>query len=263
MESVEPLQGIAPWLGGKRNLAKRLVAIIQSLEHTCYAEPFIGMGGVFFRRTVRARAEVINDRSADVANVFKVLQRHREPLIEAIAAFPAMRAEFDRQLRVDPTTLTDIERAARFIYLQYNRYGGKPDSRSFRTSTHMRAQFTRSRVVDLLGRLSRRLDHVVIEQLDFEAFISRYNRPHTLFYLDPPYVDREDWYGPDLFEPADQERLVETLARVAGPFVLSINDCPRARQLFGRWNLQQVEVNYPISAHLHRGGFPELIVTNR
>jgi len=262
MESVEPLQGVAPWIGGKRNLAKRLVAIIQSIDHTCYAEPFIGMGGVFYRRTQRPRLEIINDRSTDVANVFKVLQRHREPLIEAVGAFPSMRREFDRQLRIDPTTLTDIERAARFIYLQYNRYGGKPDSRSFHSSTHTRPQFTRSRVVDLLDRLSRRLDQVVIEELDFEAFIDRYNRPHVLFYLDPPYIDREDWYGP-FFEPADQERLVATLSRVTGSFVLSINDCPRARSLFGRWELAQVEVNYPVSTHTHRGGFKELIVTKR
>lgn len=259
MESVEPLQGVAPWLGGKRNLAKRLVAIIQAHPHTCYAEPFIGMGGVFFRRTLRPKVEIINDRSADVANVFKVLQRHREPLVEAIAAFPSIRAEFERQLRIDPATLTDIERAARFIYLQYNRYGGQPRSRSFRASTLTRPQFTRSRVVDLLGRLSRRLDQVVIEELDFEAFIDRYNRPHTLFYLDPPYIDREDFYGPH-FEAADQERLVAALARVIGPFVLSINDTPRARDLFGRWNITEVEVNYPLSRAAVRGGYRELIV---
>ena len=49
--TVDPLPGLAPWVGGKRNLASRLVARIEKVPHSCYAEPFLGMGGVFFRRS--------------------------------------------------------------------------------------------------------------------------------------------------------------------------------------------------------------------
>ena len=51
----------APYQGGKRNLAKTLTGIIDNTPHTAYAEPFVGMGGVFFRRSKRPKVEVIND----------------------------------------------------------------------------------------------------------------------------------------------------------------------------------------------------------
>ncbi len=53
---VNPVRPAAPWLGGKRNLAKRITAIIDAQDHQTYAEPFVGMGGIFFRRRLRPRA---------------------------------------------------------------------------------------------------------------------------------------------------------------------------------------------------------------
>ena len=42
---VDPVLPVAPWLGGKRNLAKRITAILDAVPHATYAEPFVGMGG--------------------------------------------------------------------------------------------------------------------------------------------------------------------------------------------------------------------------
>jgi DNA adenine methylase len=36
---------------------------------------------------------------------------------------------------------------------------------------------------------------VVIENLPWQKFIERYDRPGILFYIDPPYWDNEDDYG--------------------------------------------------------------------
>ena len=77
---VTPVRPAAAYVGGKRNLAKRLVtrliALIDTIPHTTYAEPFVGMGGVFLRRQRKPRAEVINDLSREVSNFFRVLQVH-------------------------------------------------------------------------------------------------------------------------------------------------------------------------------------------
>jgi hypothetical protein len=53
----------AGYIGGKRNLSRRICAIIEATPHTSYAEPFVGMGGIFLRRARRPRAEAINDIS--------------------------------------------------------------------------------------------------------------------------------------------------------------------------------------------------------
>ena len=51
---------LAPYFGGKSRMAKEITARIHAIPHQCYAEPFIGMGGVFLRRTHKAPCEVIN-----------------------------------------------------------------------------------------------------------------------------------------------------------------------------------------------------------
>lgn len=56
LQPVHPVTPVAPWLGGKRNLAKRIVAIIERIPHQTYAEPFVGMGGIFLRRTMSPAA---------------------------------------------------------------------------------------------------------------------------------------------------------------------------------------------------------------
>lgn len=76
MRPVSPARPPAAYIGGKKQLAARLIALIEGVEHHTYAEPFIGMGGVFLRRKLAPKAEVINDISADVATLFRVLQRH-------------------------------------------------------------------------------------------------------------------------------------------------------------------------------------------
>ncbi len=77
---VVPHRGAAPYVGGKKLLAARIIARIEKIPHLCYAEPFVGMGGVFFRRRLVPSAEVINDASRDVATFFRVLQRHFQAL---------------------------------------------------------------------------------------------------------------------------------------------------------------------------------------
>ena len=66
LEPVNSVKPVAPYIGGKRALSKTLVDQIAAVDHDLYAEPFVGMGGVFFRRKHRPRAEVINDISKDV-----------------------------------------------------------------------------------------------------------------------------------------------------------------------------------------------------
>lgn len=181
---VNRLQGVMPWVGGKRALAKTLVPMIEAIPHACYAEPFVGDGGVFLRRRRQPKSEAINDRSQEVATLFRVLQRHPAALLEELQWRLSSRAEFDRLRATDPKTMTDIERAARLVYLQYCAYGGKPDA-VFAISPLTRARFNRPRVERLLRRIHERLAAVYIDCLDWQEFLTRWDRQGTLFYLDP------------------------------------------------------------------------------
>jgi len=257
--SVSPVHPPAGYIGGKRNLSRRLVAMIDAIDHTTYAEPFVGMGGVFFRRTRRPKAEVINDISTDVVTLFRILQRHHRAFLDELKWRFASRAEFERLMSVDPSTCTDLERAARFLYLQRNAFGGKVVGRHFGISYNQASKFRLSALEPMLQDVHDRLEGVYIERLAYADFIRRYDRPGALFYLDPPYWGCTGDYGVGVFSEGDFTRLRDLLAGIEGRFILSINDVPAIRDIFAQFDLAPVDLAYRVSGKVTAAR--ELIIT--
>lgn len=258
---VQPVRPPAGYIGGKRNLARRLVEHINAVPHARYAEPFVGMGGVFFRRTMRPGAEFVNDISGDVVTLMRILQRHYQEFLGMLRWRFASRREFERLLAVDPATCTDLERAARFLYLQRNAFGGKVVGRNFGVSYDAPSKFRFSQLEPMLQDVHDRLEGVYIEQLHYADFIAKYDRPGTLFYLDPPYAGCERDYGDDVFSPADFDRLSGLLEGLRGHFILSINDTPEIRERFAPFAIEAVELTYRLSGKATSAR--ELIVSSR
>ncbi|WP_054312929.1 DNA adenine methylase [Mesorhizobium sp. 1M-11] len=245
--AVDPIRPPAGYIGGKRRLAAQLVVAIEATPHRTYAEAFVGMGGVFFRRRQRPPAEVINDRNGDVANLFRILQRHYPQFLDTLRFQLTGRREFERLKKSDPTTLTDLERAGRFLYLQRTAFGGKVAGQNFGVDPASAAGFNLTRLEPLLADIHERLAGVVVENLDWLAFIDRYDRPETLFYLDPPYYGSEGDYGRELFDRAQFAVMAERLHRMKGRFILSINDVPEIRETFAGFDMQPVDLLYTVS----------------
>lgn len=263
-DPISPTAPVAPWLGGKRYLARRICAIIDATPCVTYAEPFVGMGGIFLRRSSRPRAEVINDRGRDIANLFRILQRHYPQFLETLRFQLTTRAEFLRLVQVDPDTLTDLERAARFLYLQRTAFGGRVSGRNFGVDKARGGRFNLTTLEPMLEDLHSRLAGVVIECLDWSDFIPRYDAGGTLFYLDPPYWGCEDDYGKAMFARADFARLAQLLAGIKGRFIMSLNDLPEVRQTFAGFDLTEVRTTYTIGAARNdpAGGRAELLISN-
>jgi DNA adenine methylase len=260
-EPVRPVSPAAGYIGGKRNLAARVVTIIDQIEHRTYAEPFTGMGGIFLRRRRRPRVECINDISGDVATFFRVLQEHYPYLIDMLRFRVASRAEYNRLLALPPERLTDLQRAVRFLYLQRLAFGGKVEGRSFGVDARSPSRFNSATIEAMLADIHERLEAVVIEQLGYADFIRRYDTEETLFYLDPPYWGCERDYGQDVFGRDDFAAIAAQLAGVRGRFLLSINDTPGARECFAAFRMREVETTYTIGgAKPKRAG--ELLISN-
>jgi DNA adenine methylase len=237
----------APYIGGKKHLADRIAPAIDSLRHETYAEPFVGMGGVFFRRSWAPAAEVINDRSRDVATLFRILQRHYPQFIETLKFQITSRREFERLMATDPETLTDLERAARFLYLQRTAFGGKVAGRNFGTDCGVPGRFDTTKLGPILEAIHDRMAGVVIECLSWQDFVPRYDRPGTLFYLDPPYYGCEDDYGKGTFARREFGEVADVLAGISGRFILSINDVPETREIFRRFHIEPVSTRYTLA----------------
>ena len=254
---VRPVSPLAGYIGGKRNLSRRICALIDRTPHSSYAEPFVGMGGVFLRRSRRPRAEAINDISGDVATLFRCLAEHYPYLIDMLRFRVASRAEFERLLGQDPDRLTDLQRAVRFLYVQRLAFGGKVSGRNFGVDAAAPARFDVSKIEPMLADVHDRLQSVVIERLPYAEFIRRYDREGALFYLDPPYWACERDYGANVFSRA---ALADQLAGIKGRFLMSLNDNEGVRETFARFTIGAIETTYSVGGKPTRAG--EVLISN-
>ncbi|MBU2646118.1 Dam family site-specific DNA-(adenine-N6)-methyltransferase [bacterium] len=257
------MKGFLPWLGGKNQLAKKLSSYINQVNHTCYVEPFMGAAHVFFRKDP-AKVEVLNDINRDLSTLFRVLQNHLEEFMRYFKWALVSRDEFDRLNRQNPDSLTDIQRACRFYYLQKLCFGGKAIGRTFGTATTSPPRLNLLRIEEELSQVHLRLSRVNIENLPWPKIFEKYDRPHTLFYIDPPYFDCEDDYGKDIFDRSDFEKLAGILGNLQGDFILSLNDRREIRKIFKEFYLEETEVRYSVnSANTKKKKFSELIISSR
>jgi len=255
---LQTMLGPLPYIGGKRALAKQIIAIFP--EHTTYVEAFAGGAQVLFRKEP-SKVEVINDLDGNVVNFYRVCQQHYEELVRYLRFTLASRAWLDLLKATDPASITDIQRAARFYFLQKNSFAGLVRRHNFTARVVLPTNYNAERVPEWIENVHHRLANVQIEALPYEHVLKRYDRPTTLFYLDPPYYGRK-LYNHNL-DPADFEAMAERLKELKGKFVLSLNDLPEVRKIFHGFKMKNVQLAYTGSRHKAKGHrFSELLITN-
>lgn len=233
---------IVPWMGGKRRMAKHILP--EFPEHECYVEPFCGGAAIFFMKEP-SKVEVINDFDGEVVNLYRVVAHHLEELVRHFKWSLVSRKMFEWANMQIPQTLTDIQRAARFFYLQQLCFGAKPTGRTFGVRATTPPTLNLLRLEEKLSEAHLRLARTTIEHLDWQACIRRYDREQTLFYLDPPYW-QTCGYAPGVF-PLEQYHAMADLARtVKGRMVISINDHPDIRKAFAGLRLKAVPFRHTV-----------------
>lgn len=249
---------IIPWLGGKGRLADDILPLFPA--HQCYAEPFAGGAALFFRKRPVA-AEVLNDINGDIVNLYRVVQHHLEEFVRQFKWALTSRQIFEWQQQTVPATLTDIQRAARFYYLQKTAFGGHVDGRTFGYATTDGPRLNLLRIEEELSHAHLRLAGAYIESLDWADCVQRYDRQHTLFFCDPPYYGLEG-YGVE-FDLEQYERMADLARTIKGKMLITVNDCPEMRRIFHGLPIQEVGIKYSCGRNsATRRQSTELIIRN-
>ncbi|MDR2017285.1 MAG: DNA adenine methylase [Syntrophobacterales bacterium] len=247
------------YLGGKSLLSKKIIPLIP--EHTCYCEVFAGAAWMLFRKE-ESKVEIINDINSDLVALYRVIKNHLEEFIRYLKWILVARDEFERFKKEAPESLTDIQRAVRFYYLQRNSYGGKVAGQTFNIATTRPPTLNLLRIEEDLSMAHLRLSRVYIENLPYQRIIERFNKPETFFYIDPPYFNCENHYGKDIFGRDDFSALADILSRISGKFIMSINDTPEIRELFRRFRILEVETRYLAAGSSKQKKVTELLILN-
>jgi DNA adenine methylase len=172
------------------------------------------------------------------------------------------RDEFARFRAENPETLTDIQKAVRFYYLLKLGYAARINNPSFSIATTSRPRLNLLRIEEELSTIHLRLARVYIENKDYSEILSRFDKPDTFFYIDPPYYGCEDYYGKGIFGRDDFLKLRDILAGIKGRFILSINDVGEIRNLFKQFHIEGVATTYSAGGANKKKKVTELLIMN-
>ena len=191
-----------------------------------------------------------------------MIQHHPDEFLKQFKTLFISRRLFELMKRQDDECLTDIHRAVKWFYILKSAFGGHMVNANFGYGTTDRSRLNILDLEETILQIHWRLAKVYLENEPYERVIARYDRPHTFFYLDPPYYGYKVYRHN--FEPADFEALSGLLGRLKGKFIVSLNDHPEVRRIFRTFRIRQVRVKYSAN-HPSTGraeGRRELLITN-
>lgn len=243
-------------MGGKSRLRKQIISLIP--EHICYTEPFFGAGWVYFGKDP-SKVEVINDVDQELMNLFKMLKHHSEEIHRLLQYEVCSRDVFtEYRKEVNVSTLTELQRAVRYIYILSQSFASKGISFGYGTNTRPSPQIFQT---EHLATLKNRLRNTFIENLDFTEIFQRYDRQYTFHFCDPPYFETDGYAV--RFGEKEHLKLKTCLEVIEGKFLLTINDHEKVREWYKDFNIIETEVNYSVAKDKEaRGKYKELIITN-
>lgn len=131
---------------------------------------------------------------------------------------------------------------------------------SFATTSKPRLNLLR--IEEELSAVHLRLARVYVENKPYESVISRFDKPDTFFYVDPPYYGCEDYYGRGIFRREDFTMLRDILSNINGKFIMSINDVDEIRHLFKGFKIDRVGTTYSAGGAHKKKAVSELLISN-
>lgn len=179
------MNSILNWIGGKRLLRKQIVPMIPR-DIESYIEPFGGAAWILFASDRWAPLEIYNDLDGRLVNLFRCIKYHPSEFSNEYKFMVSSRELF-KQYR-DQQGLTDIQKAARFLYLIKRSFGAKGGTFGTGKRSGGAGPVSHEGILDLGARIHHRLDKVILENLHYEEVMRRYDREGAFFYCDPPYI---------------------------------------------------------------------------
>lgn len=267
---------VVKWVGGKRQLLDELTPLFPK-RITSYCEPFLGGGAVLFR--LQPKVAYVNDINGELINIYEVIRDRVDELIVALSEhkneedhFYSVR-DWDRK-KESYRQLTEIQRAARIIYLNKTCYNGL-----FRVNNagEFNAPFGHYKNPNIVSAPTLKAVSNYFQTAQITFTCSDYTqvlanvRRGTFVYLDPPYDPVSDTanftgYTKGGFDRADQIRLREycdELDRRGIRFMLSNSATEFIWQQYHRYNREVVQAKRAINSNgAKRGQVNELVIRN-
>ena len=267
------------WAGGKGQLLEQFKPLFpKKIER--YLEPFVGSGAVFFyiMQKYKPKEVILSDTNEELMITYKVIQEDVERLIVELKQHSEYHKVEGKKYYLtiratDTKALPDLERAARFIYLNKTCFNGLYRVNSKGKFNVPMGQYKNPDIIqeDRLRKASKLLQGVTLKIMSFERIVSL-AKEGDFVYFDPPYYPLKKSsftsYSKDAFLEEEQQLLKDTFEKLhkKGCLVMESNsDTEFIKELYSEepFKIHIVKATRMINSNANgRGKINEVVITN-
>lgn len=257
------------WAGGKRWLIKYINQLLPSDGFQNYHEPFLG-GASMFLSIGLGHTAFLSDLNKELIETYIAIRDTPNEIISILSTYKNEK-DFYYKIR-NKQGKTQIEKAARFIYLNQTSYNGIYRV-NLKGEYNVPYGFREKRFLDEKAILdvSRSLQSAHLEVSDFEIVKDHIGK-RDLVFLDPPYTVSHNnngfiKYNQKIFSLEDQYRLrtlIEHINDIGAYYILTNAAHQTIKEIFS-CNNRLIELNRANligGTNAQRGQTSEYIFTN-
>lgn len=263
------------WAGGKKQLLKQFEPFIPQ-KFNRFIDPFVGGGAFtfFILKNFSPKEAIISDTNEELMNAYKAIRDDVENLIKELKKLKQKHSKetYYKIRDEDPSLISPLTRASRFIYLNKTCFNGLYRVNSKGKFNVPMGKYKNPLICpeEDLREISKLLQGVKIKNESFENCID-WAKKEDFVYFDPPYYPLKKGksfttYTKNNFLEEEQQKLKETfdkLDKKGCKVMLSNSDTDFIKNLYKDYNEHVVKATRMINCNgKDRGAINELVVTN-
>ena len=209
--------------GSKFTIIPIIEEIFQTSGCGVLVDVFGGSGSVLLN--VSSNMPVYNDINSDLVSVFTIIKNKplefKSVLTKKISLLLNGKSEnkVHNKKIIPDIKLQNIEDAVSYVISFSVSFGGM--GRTYSTVKEKAYKAYLKRTLETFDIISKNVSGWTIHNMDFRELISRYDKPGTFFYFDPPYPGKV-WYNYN-FEETDFVDLAKQIKMIKGKYLLTLN----------------------------------------
>jgi len=242
------------WAGGKTQLLHVIEKMIP--PHGSYIEPFLGGGALFFH--LRPHKAILSDSNPELINCYEVVKNDVKKLITTLKNYKNEKDFFYKIRALNPVNLNEIDRAARFYYLNRTCFNGlyRVNKKGLFNVPFGKNVLTKIYDRERLLAASEALKNAKLICEDYKAVIRKYAQEGDFVFLDPPYVPVSEYgdfqrYTKEFFYDEDHMELRDEfnrLVRIGAHALLTNSNTPFVTALYQGHNIEVFDTKRMINS---------------
>ena len=264
-DGVKP---ILKWAGGKTQLLPEILPRMPKKYHK-YIEPFVGGGALFFE--LNYDQAVIADSNPELINMYQSVASHCDDVINALKEYRNESEMFYKIRALDWTKCSEVEAAARMIYLNRTCFNGlyRLNKRGQFNTPFGKYKNPNICNTEKIRAASKVLQKAKIVCGDYIDTLKLYSNEGDFIFIDPPYVPISEYadfkrYTKEQFYEEDQRNLAQTVHELVDKgckVMITNSNHPLVHELYGQYKIEVIQTKRNINRNGTKRKGEDVIVT--